>query len=364
MIDWFQAVKGHYERHPYPHYPLFASIRRYDTYALNLQAVWSRFNGDLPDPASVRILLAGCGAFAPYPFSLANPMALIDALDLSDENIRRARLHCFIHRCRNIKWYSGSFLTQDTLPGPYHFIDAFGVLHHLDNPVEGFKSLAQRLAPGGILRVMVYGRYARQEAESIRRAARMLRINDVEGLKRLFSKSSPSGRIREYIDNSWETRTDSGLADLFLHPSVKTYRMDEFLPLVYESGLTPLMFTHTGALSSPVAEIERFRELDGRKKSLTNIICYLGKTAPYPAEVADGSWLRLNPMLSDVVSLLRIGSITPENRLGKENPVINAGLRSFLRRFRTPVTVDELNPTERKKAKELVSAMYLLCTRN
>ncbi len=43
----FGDVTRHYERQPYPHYPLLASIRRYVTYAMNLTALWARFNGEL-----------------------------------------------------------------------------------------------------------------------------------------------------------------------------------------------------------------------------------------------------------------------------------------------------------------------------
>jgi SAM-dependent methyltransferase len=341
-----------------------ASIHRYDTYALNLQAIWSRFNGTWLEPSEGRILLAGCGAFAPYPFRLSNPSASIDALDLSLANLRRARLHCAVHRCKGISWHQGSFLDPGTLPGPYHFIDAFGVLHHLENPLEGFQVLADRLSPGGVLRVMVYGRYARQEAESIRRAARVLSIKDVQGLKRLFRKARPGGRVRDYLNSSWESRTDTGLADLFLHPSVKTYRMDEFLELAEGSGLVPLLFSHTGAVPDPMQEITRFREMDRRRESHTNIICYLGKQDPERTGLKKGSLLRLNPTLEKAVSICRIKGVKPENRLGRQNPEVDRRTRAFLRRFRVPVSVESLGEAELKIAEMFVESMFLLCYRD
>ena len=77
--------------YPYPFSPLFASLRRCDTYALNLSALWSRFNGE-PPPDDASVLIAGCGSFAPYPFALANPSTPITALDLSQRSLGRARL--------------------------------------------------------------------------------------------------------------------------------------------------------------------------------------------------------------------------------------------------------------------------------
>ena len=363
FADWLGTVRGHYERHPYPHYPLLATVPRRDTYALNLQAIWSACNGTWLPPTAGRILLAGCGAFAPYPLRLANPAATIDAVDLAEANLQRARLHCRIHRCGGVRFSQGSFLEQDQVPGPYHFIDAFGVLHHLDEPLAGFRALEQRLAPGGILRVMVYGHYARQEAESIRRACRLLGITDVPTLKRLLRRAPKGSRIRDYLEASWESRTDTGLADLFLHPCVHTYRIDEFLALIGQTGLKPLRFTHTGALADPDAEIERLRELDRRRATLTNIICYLGRETLGPAELADGATLRLNPMLAGEVSPLRLRPVRPMNRLGQENPVIDVDCRRFLRRFRQPLAVSALSSAERLTAERYLAAWYLLATK-
>ena len=84
-------VQTHYQSYPYPHYPLIASVRRCDTYALNLEALWARFNRSLPPPEAKRILIAGCGTFAPYPWAVANPDVPIIALDLSERSLRRAR---------------------------------------------------------------------------------------------------------------------------------------------------------------------------------------------------------------------------------------------------------------------------------
>jgi hypothetical protein len=40
-----ETVRRHYELYPYPQYPLLASVRRCDTYASNLAAVWVLWAG-------------------------------------------------------------------------------------------------------------------------------------------------------------------------------------------------------------------------------------------------------------------------------------------------------------------------------
>lgn len=356
----FGEVTGHYERHPYPHYPLLASIRRHDTYAMNLTALWARFNGELLPERQGRILLAGCGAFAPYPMSLANPNAEVIGVDLARNNLRRARLHCLLHGFLKVCLLQGNFLDPAVTPGPFHFIEAFGVLHHLDDPAAGMCALRERLAAGGILRVMVYGRYARQEAESVRRAMRLLRINNVMVLKQLIRRALPDSRLRHYIDCSWEARTDSGLADLFLHPNVHTYRIDEFLEMVSCSGLKPLLFTHLDALADVEQEISRLRELDSRRETRANIICYLGRDCKGEAAISSRSHLLLNPALKAAVSLLRYGSLVPMNRLGHENPLLDWRARRFLRHFITPIPESSLGRTDKALAEQYLKELFLV----
>jgi SAM-dependent methyltransferase len=354
-------VRSHYERHPYPRYPLLSSVRRCDTYALNLQALWARFNGVFPQACEGRILIAGSGSFAPYPMSVANPEAQVTSLDLSGANLRRARLHCLLHGRRNLSFVQGDLLDPAIAPGPFHFIDSFGVLHHLDDPGAGLRALEKRLASGGILRVMLYGRYARREAESVRRAVRLLGIRDVAALKSLISKAKPGSRVRGYLDASWEARTDSGLADLFLNPQVRTYRIDELLDMIGQTGLQPLLFAHGGALADPEAEIERLRELDRQRETPTNIICYLGLGTCGPAgSLAGNVLLRLNPCLTGAISPLNLRAVRLSPRLGRDNPLLDRSARVFLRRFRVPISVESLTDGDRERAGRFWDALFLL----
>lgn len=353
-------VRHHYERHPYPDYPLLASVRREDTYALNLQGIWARFNGTLLQQNTGKILCAGCGAFAPYPLSMANPKAQVTALDLSSANLHRARLHCLLHNRRRITFVQGDLLDVTVSPGPFHYIDCFGVLHHLENPADGLRALADRLLPDGILRVMVYGRYARKEAESIRRAARILGISDITALKSLVRRARPGSRFRNYLESSWEARSDAGLADLFLHPCVHTYRIDDFLMLLSACQLKPLLFAHDSALADPDQEVERLRQLDRDRKTPTNIICYLGHAARKPYETGNNTVLLLNPCLDAAVSPCRLRTVQIPSRLGKQNPPLDRSARSFLRQFRTPVSTENLNQTDLQLAHRFQAAHFLL----
>lgn len=354
-----EAVRRHYELYPYPHYPLLASVRRCDTYAINLAALWAKFNGELPQNPG-RILIAGCGSFAPYPFAVANPQTDITALDLSDRSLKRARLHCLLHGCRNVTFRCGDLLDPASTDGRFDLIDAFGVLHHLDDPLAGLRALEARLVDGGILRVMLYSRYGRREEESIRRAFRLLGVHDPASAKQLIRRSRPGSRLREYSDTSDEAAFESGLADALLHPSVQTFRIDGLMELIRQSGLQPLRFAHGNALEDVGQEVERIRRLEASRQFPDNFILYLGRNTAGPCPDNAASFLMLNPCLSAEVRPLHIGTCHIPPRLGSPNLPLGRKERSFLHSFRSPRAWHELTPSAQQSATHYTKALFLL----
>ncbi len=363
MSGMNEELRRHYERWVYPRYPLAASVPPWDTYALNMDALYARFNGALPGSHARCILLAGCGSFSPYPASLANPGVSITALDLSAANLRRARLHCLLHGRFGIDFQRGDILDPAAAQGEYGFIDSFGVIHHLADPLEGVRALERRLAPGGILRLMVYSRGARRGAESIRTALRMLGIGDVAAVKRLMGRAPEGSRFRRYVDASSEAAFDAGIADAFLHPRTRTYRIDEFMALVAETGLTPLLFAHDGALPSVHEEVARLRRLESEGAETPNFILYLGRQPLGGCGLSSDARLMLNPALRQAVGCLRLAPVAIAPRLGRRNPRLGFAEKRFLRRFISPVAVASLTTEERERARPFLDALFLAAFR-
>ena len=275
-----EAVRRHYEAYPYPRYPLIASVRRKDTRHLNLALLWQQFNGiELPLSAR-RILIAGCGSFAPYPFSLANPGCRITALDLSEAAIKRARLHCLLHLRFNLTYLVGDLLDTAVATGPFGLIDAYGVLHHLQDPRSGLLALKQRLADNGLLRVMLYSHAARSGTEAARRSLRRLQVHDIPTLEALYERLPKDSRLARRLRETPEGNTDQGLADAFLHPQVTTYRVAELASLIADSGLELLAFCHDGATTDTALEWQRLAEREAAGTLDTNFVLMLRKRSP------------------------------------------------------------------------------------
>lgn len=357
-----EAVRMHYEMHPYPHFGYGASVLASDTYALNMETLWAKRNGELPPPGGKRILLAGCGSFSPYPTSVANPRADIIALDLSQANLRRARIHSQLHGRRNISYLQGDLLNHATAPGPFSFIDSFGVLHHLEEPLAGLKALERRLAPGGIIRIMVYSRHGRKEEESIRRALRLLGVRNLDGLRRLARRARKGSRFATYLSTAPEASHASGLADALLHPRVTTFSVDTLLNLCADAGLQPLLFAHGGSVSDVAEEVCRLRQAECENTLCTNFTLYLGRAGNDPP-LPDPGRLLLNPALKSSVSRLQLGTVHISPKLGRPNPPLDSTARAFLRRFVTPQPIDRLTREELQRVRIFQDALFLMTIR-
>lgn len=342
---------------------MLASLRLCDTYALNLSSLWGRFNGECLPLSSQRILIAGCGTFSHYPFGIANPDSAILGLDLSEASLAKARLHARIHGCRNVSFLRGNLLHAGVAPGPFQFIDAYGVLHHLASPLAGLNALAERLEEGGILRLMVYSRGARGAVESVRRAFRLLGVRDVVTGRNLVRRAAPESRLAECVRSLPEARTACGFADAFLHPSVHPFRVDELMSMVADSKLQPLLFAHPGALTDIGSEVERLRKAEDDGEVHYNYTLYLGRNCKGGAPLFEGSRLLLNPALRRVVTMPRLFPVRVDDRLGAKNPVLGRGERRFLRRFVTPTAISGMAEADLSRAKRYLDCLFLYCVR-
>ncbi len=359
-----EAVRRHYETHPYPHYPLLASVRRADTYALNLEALWGYANGCRPPLHYQRILVAGCGSFSPYPFAVANPASEIMALDLSRSSLRRARLHCLLHGCLNVTSQAGDLNDPAIAPGPFGLIDAYGVLHHLGDPLAGLQALTARLAPGGILRVMLYSHAARRGIEAARRALRRLGVRDVKGVRCLRDRLGGDSRLGQRLrEPGADTAFTAGLADAFLHPQVQTFTVQALQCLLDKSGLEILLAGHPGALLEPARELKRLAQAETDGELAHNFILYLVRKGQGSCRLESQTLLRTNPCLAGPLRIPLL-PLRLQPRLGRPLPELGLAARMLLRRCLNSKPTVQLSPAERDLVEELWEALLLVSIRD
>jgi len=193
-----KKVQAQYEAFPYPRW---IGVQRY--VPQHLAQTLIRECPGIEDPGwpdTPRLLVAGCGTGrAPITYARKFPQTEVLGLDLS-----RASLAYGIRKARelklsNIEFCQADILSLDGLEQRFEFIDCVGVLHHLDDPIAGWRVLRRLLKQNGIMEIGLYSERARQDVIVAR-----------EEIARLALPGTPDG-IREFRER---VKIDPALAHL------------------------------------------------------------------------------------------------------------------------------------------------------
>lgn len=160
-----RQVRAQYEENPYPRWIRAGKASN----RVSLPDILPSIGGVAPmDPsfAAPEVLIAGCGTGAQAIVAesfYAN--AKILAVDLSLAYAWRRTRELGIG---NIEYQQGDLLELHDLGHHFHAIECGGVLHHLADPLEGWRLLADLLYPGGIMNIGLYSAIARRTVVAAR----------------------------------------------------------------------------------------------------------------------------------------------------------------------------------------------------
>lgn len=167
-----QAVAAQYERWPYPVWSRAMAMGERSSLVQFVSRLDPSGAAERPPPAS--ILIAGCGTgWEAAAWAQSFPDAQVTAIDISEASLNYATSQCRIMGLHNIRFERLDLHRAETL-GQFDVIICSGVLHHLEDPEAGWAALTRALAPGGVMRIMVYSRIARLLVHAMRR-----RLSDI-----------------------------------------------------------------------------------------------------------------------------------------------------------------------------------------
>jgi SAM-dependent methyltransferase len=134
-----------------------------------------------------RVLDAGCGTGRHAHFAATFGAAEVVALDLS-EAVDAARMNLASHP--GVHVIQGDLLRPPLRTaaegGGFDLVYSIGVLHHLPDPLAGFRSLLRFVRPGGTIAVWVYGYenngFVRHVVEPLRRVSTRIPPSMLRGL--------------------------------------------------------------------------------------------------------------------------------------------------------------------------------------
>lgn len=333
-VDITAQVQQLYNTYPFPPAPLSSVAPPGWNWRWSWPQAYGFCTGIHPGRGPVRILDAGCGSGVGTEYiAHQNPQAELWAFDLSQKALQIAEARCAQSGAPKVNFCHLDLVDVGRIPGLFQMINCVGVLHHLKDPTLGLQLLAEKLAPGGILHIFVYGELGRWEIRLMQEALRLLvtgqeqrRLETVEqlaaGLKagrRLFEILPESNRIQKQEKERWATENvdDECFVDMYLHPREVDYSITSLFQLIARSGLQFLGFSNPEfwqldrVLGSDLDLLEQAQKLDPVKQFrlielLDPVVAhyefFLGKP-PLPRQTWDpDSILRAIPYLSPCIA--------------------------------------------------------------
>ncbi len=259
-------VRDQYEAYPYPPRDPADEALRLITGSPSqfAEVVHYVFGGRCAGGRPFRALVAG-GGTGDATIMLAQQLADWDAargvddgarsevvyLDLSAAARAVAEARAAARGLANIRFTQASLLDLAASGlGPFDYIDCCGVLHHLDDPLAGLRSLVAVLADDGGLGLMLYGTVGRSGVYEMQEMLRLIAPAERDpapvrlNLTRRLLAGLPEGNLlhrNPYVADHF-TGEDAHLFDLFLHARDRAFRVPEILELLAGAGLRLVSF--------------------------------------------------------------------------------------------------------------------------
>jgi 2-polyprenyl-3-methyl-5-hydroxy-6-metoxy-1,4-benzoquinol methylase len=244
-----QSVRSQYEENPFP---------RWKTLPVggpqsSLEEIMARlfpFLGkeELNQSSHPQILVAGCGTgWIPNDLARHIRNASITALDLSLASLGYAKRKSKELGIRSIEYFHGDIQNASMLERQFDHINCYGVLHHMEEPQEGWRSLVNCLKPGGTMQIGLYSEIARQPVNRIRQHISELGYKpSIEDMRRcrqdiMERQSEP---IFKSIASSISFYNMSEFRDLVFHAQEHQLTLPEIDEMLTELGLQFIGFQH------------------------------------------------------------------------------------------------------------------------
>ncbi|MBD2330021.1 class I SAM-dependent methyltransferase [Alkalinema sp. FACHB-956] len=248
------AVANLYNTYPFPPEPLLDEPPIGYNWRWNWRAAYHFCTGRQPDRQDIRILDAGCGTGCGTEYLVyLNPQAEVTGIDLSAGALEVAKERCRRSVGDRATFHHLSLFDVDQLPGQFDLINCVGVLHHTPDPVRGIKALAEKLAPGGLFHIFVYGELGRWEIKLMQEAIGLLQGNKrgdyrdgVQVGRQIFASLPENNRLRQREKERWamENNRDECFADMYVHPQEIDYNVHTLFDLIDASGLEFVGFSN------------------------------------------------------------------------------------------------------------------------
>ncbi len=168
-----QDVRAQYEENPYPRWRRKSAPADGKPIHAVLRELFPHAPAPAASPERPEILVAGCGTGAVSIQTLRRfQNSRILAVDLSLSSLAYAKRTAAEAGIADIDYAQADILALSALGRRFDLIECSGVLHHLRDPLAGWRVLTDLLRPGGH---MILGLYSRRARRDITRVQQFIR---------------------------------------------------------------------------------------------------------------------------------------------------------------------------------------------
>jgi tetratricopeptide (TPR) repeat protein/SAM-dependent methyltransferase len=236
-----QAVRAQYEENPFPRWlslrlenprPVAALMTNLFPHMRDRPVAW---------PTAPRILVAGSGT-GRHPIATARRFqgASVLSCDLSRASLAYATRKARQLGIDNLELVHADILELGVLDERFDMVESSGVLHHMRDPIAGWRVLVGLLKPGGLMNIGLYSEIAHRrvlEVVSFIEAAGYERSPDgIRRCRHAIMELADDHPVHGIIHED-EFYTASNFRDLFQHVQVHRYALPQLATILDDLGL-------------------------------------------------------------------------------------------------------------------------------
>jgi tetratricopeptide (TPR) repeat protein/2-polyprenyl-3-methyl-5-hydroxy-6-metoxy-1,4-benzoquinol methylase len=253
--DVSAQVQEQYEANPYPRWVHVRRDAAQPTVAAFIRRLFPGADLKELDSSPARILIAGCGT-GRHPLSTAFrfPDARIVALDLSRSSLAYALRKTHEQGIGTIQYAQADILGLASFADRFNVIECTGVLHHLPDPVAGWRILEALLVPGGLMRIGLYSDIARRHVVRAREVVAAHRFTPTHaGIRefRRFVFAHDADPLLARLARGEDFYSTSGLRDLVFNVQEHRFTLPQIAAILSELRLTFLGFEFGDSGTAP-----------------------------------------------------------------------------------------------------------------
>ena len=240
-----KKVRLQYEKNPYPRWRYTYKILP-DNFISWLNQEIKPNNIELNNKSNnFNILVAGCGTGSHILSTSRYKNSKIVGVDLSLASLGYAKRKVEELGIKNIEFLHADILQLNKLNKKFDIIESAGTLHHMSDPIEGFKVLYDLLKPNGFLRIGLYSEIARMhivEAREIIKKRKIIGSN--ENIKKFRQEiiNEKLGKNLQKVFNTSDFYSLSMVRDLFFHVQELRFTIPQISKIIKDFNLEFLGF--------------------------------------------------------------------------------------------------------------------------